>query len=85
MLGPMGRVLVHGGVGLLVSHLGGRRGEVLVALSETQKEGMASSTRTSWVHVGARPQPRVRRVPAAWVMDWGLGAGRSLSPGLWGS
>lgn len=30
MLGSMGRVLVHGGVGLLVSHLGGCRGEVLV-------------------------------------------------------
>lgn len=28
--GPGGRVLVHGGVGLLVSHLGGRRGEVFV-------------------------------------------------------
>lgn len=28
--GPRGRVLVHGGVGLLVSHLGGCRGEVFV-------------------------------------------------------
>lgn len=43
VLGSMRRVLVHGGVRLLVSHLGGRRGEVLVALSETQKEGMVSS------------------------------------------
>lgn len=40
VLGSMGRVLVHGGVGLLVSHLGGRGGEVLVALLETQKEDM---------------------------------------------
>lgn len=31
MLGSRGRVLVYGGVGLLVSHLRGRRREVLVA------------------------------------------------------
>lgn len=34
MLGPWGGVSVYGGVGLLVGHLGGRWGEVLVALWE---------------------------------------------------
>ena len=32
VLGSRGHMLVYGGVGLLVSHLGGRRGEVFVAL-----------------------------------------------------
>ena len=32
VLGSWGGVLVHGGMGLLVSHLGGRRREVFVAL-----------------------------------------------------
>lgn len=38
MLGSWRSVLVHGGVGLLVSHLGGRRGEVFVAPGDNTRD-----------------------------------------------
>lgn len=45
VLGSWRSVLVYGGVGLLVSHLGGRRGEVFVALSgDTEGTGSAQGT-----------------------------------------
>ena len=48
VLGPRGGVPVYGGVGLLVGHLGGRWGEVLVALRE-DTESTVSSTMDSWL------------------------------------
>lgn len=43
VLCPRGRVLVYGGVGLLVGHLGSRRGEVLVALAgDTESTGSST-------------------------------------------
>lgn len=45
VLGSRGHVLLHGGVGLLVSHLRGRRGEVFVALSGDRTHGSSTSNR----------------------------------------
>lgn len=57
MLGPRGWVLVHGGMGLLVSHLGGCWGEVLVTLSGDTEQLLVS--------------PCVHRAPMGRMMEWG--------------
>lgn len=63
VLGPRRRVLVHGGMGLLVSHLGGCRGEVLVTLSgDTEQLG---SRRAGPRH------PHAHRGPVGRVMERG--------------
>lgn len=91
VLGPWGRMLVYGGVGLLVSHLGSCRGEIFVTLSETD-ECIGSSTLNSWVCAGEKPQSFVHCVPAGRVMGWGpVGRQKPVSWGcggpeaLWGA
>lgn len=55
MLGSQGRMLVSGGAGLLVSHLGGRPGQVLV------HAGDHSGDEHGWLGgAGAFPFPVVR-------------------------
>lgn len=58
VLGSRGRMLVHGGVGLLVSHLRGRRGEVFVALSRDRMHWLTDSEQRGDV-LARPPMPRL--------------------------
>lgn len=88
MLGSRGRMLVNGGVGLLVSHLGGCWWEVFVALSRYRMHWPVNPVQPGDMRAGS-PMPcllaslqvgRQNRQPVGrlWTVSWDCGGPDAL-------